>query len=309
MGAMRQKPPLTARARCRMWLVLPVVLWLWPPSGPARAAAPAGGDKAPAVREMPCPDAPARFDFTAIRRELKEPRYGSDKPLYRFLALGPEGKTIVAMVADESRGEGDGVDTLYVDLNANGDITEPAEKFAVPNPRPPSKPPNPSEPGLVKLDLGKWGDRVLPETRLPVPDPALEYRLSADCSIVKVITSTPDGFWRTTRRIMDNTLWSTSRKDAPVFRVGGSEFLFGNENFVEVNKGRGPVFENGVGRTLRPGAKLSVDGTVPYFTGASPSAQVGWIYVEGGHRNLRAWIESVEDPSQPVTAEIILRGY
>ncbi len=64
--------------------------------------------------------ASAAVDLTKIERKiLKEPAYRS-KPKYCLLVLGPEAKTRVWLVLD---GE-----TLYVDRNGNGDLTEAGEK-------------------------------------------------------------------------------------------------------------------------------------------------------------------------------------
>jgi hypothetical protein len=61
-------------------------------------------------------DDPPRPD----RRLTKEPAY-QDAPKYYLLAFGPEAKTSVWLVFDGT--------TLYVDRNANGDLTEPGERF------------------------------------------------------------------------------------------------------------------------------------------------------------------------------------
>ena len=59
-------------------------------------------------------------DLTNIeRRIVGEPAYRS-KPKYCLLALGPEAKTRIWLVQDG--------DTLYVDRNGNGDLTETNEK-------------------------------------------------------------------------------------------------------------------------------------------------------------------------------------
>ena len=64
----------------------------------------------------------AAVDLAKIERTLvKEPAYRS-KPKYCLLVLGPEAKTRVWLVQDG--------DTLYVDRNGNGDLTEPNEKVA-----------------------------------------------------------------------------------------------------------------------------------------------------------------------------------
>ncbi len=59
---------------------------------------------------------------TINRKIGKEPIYQTKTPQYGLLAFGPEGKDRVWMVRD---GE-----TLYVDRNGNGDLTEPGEKIA-----------------------------------------------------------------------------------------------------------------------------------------------------------------------------------
>jgi hypothetical protein len=62
-------------------------------------------------------------DRTKIDRTiLKEPAYRTKAPKYGLLAFGSEGKDRVWLVRDG--------DTLYVDRNGNGDLTEPGEKVA-----------------------------------------------------------------------------------------------------------------------------------------------------------------------------------
>ena len=62
-------------------------------------------------------------DLTKIERRLaKEPAYKSGSPRYALLVFGPEAKDRVWIVKDG--------DTLYVDRNGNGDLTEADEKIA-----------------------------------------------------------------------------------------------------------------------------------------------------------------------------------
>jgi hypothetical protein len=56
------------------------------------------------------------------RTLVKEPAYRTKSPRYGLLLFGPEGKDRVWLVQDG--------DTLYVDRNGNGDLTEPGEKVA-----------------------------------------------------------------------------------------------------------------------------------------------------------------------------------
>lgn len=61
-------------------------------------------------------------DLTRIDRRLKkEPAY-KGKPKYCLLVFGPEARTKVWLVQDG--------DSLYVDRNGNGDLTEPGKKVA-----------------------------------------------------------------------------------------------------------------------------------------------------------------------------------
>jgi hypothetical protein len=62
-------------------------------------------------------EAPAAVDLTKIDRGIaKEPTYQSKAPKYCLLVFGPEAKTRVWLVLDDK--------VLYVDRNANGDLTE-----------------------------------------------------------------------------------------------------------------------------------------------------------------------------------------
>src|SRR5262249_45136652 len=64
---------------------------------------------------------PMAADSTTIdRRIAKEPVYQSKSPKYCLLEFGAEAKARVWLVLDG--------DTLYVDRNANGDLTEANER-------------------------------------------------------------------------------------------------------------------------------------------------------------------------------------
>ncbi len=66
-----------------------------------------------------------------MREPLKEPRYGSKRPLYFCVIFGKEGKKPMLGVIDESGGTDAGYDIAYVDENMNGDLTDDsARKFA-----------------------------------------------------------------------------------------------------------------------------------------------------------------------------------
>jgi hypothetical protein len=58
----------------------------------------------------------------------KEPKYVAKRPLYALLAFGPAAQERIWIVLDHSKTEAELYDVLYVDLNANGDLTEPTER-------------------------------------------------------------------------------------------------------------------------------------------------------------------------------------
>src|SRR5262249_25701217 len=66
---------------------------------------------------------PPKIDRTIA----KEPAYRTKAPRYGLLVFGPEGKDRVWLVQDG--------DTLYVDRNGNGDLTEPGEKVTATKPK------------------------------------------------------------------------------------------------------------------------------------------------------------------------------
>jgi len=69
-------------------------------------------------------------DFSWVQRKLgKEPAYQSQKVRYAIWVLGEGKKSVMVMAWDESEGTGKGYDTLYVDTNFNGDLTDANEKF------------------------------------------------------------------------------------------------------------------------------------------------------------------------------------
>jgi hypothetical protein len=63
------------------------------------------------------------------RRAPKEPSYTTKQPLYGLLVFGPEAQTRVWMVLDRSKPDAESYDVLYADLDGDGDLTEPAERF------------------------------------------------------------------------------------------------------------------------------------------------------------------------------------
>jgi hypothetical protein len=58
----------------------------------------------------------------------KEPRYGSEQPLYFCVVFGEDGKQSMLGIVDESGGTGTGYDAAYIDENMNGDLTDEVVK-------------------------------------------------------------------------------------------------------------------------------------------------------------------------------------
>jgi hypothetical protein len=92
-----------------------------------------------------CPAVTRATDLAKIDRTIKkEPAY-KGRPKYCLLVFGPEAKTRVWLVLDG--------DTLYVDRNGNGDLTEQGERVAMPAFK------KPEEPGAIAAQReAKAGD-------------------------------------------------------------------------------------------------------------------------------------------------------
>ena len=248
-----------------------------------------------------------KFDYAKINRQLVEPKYVSQAPAYRFLAFGPEGKAIVAMVIDESGGAGTGVDTLYVDLNANGDLTEKGERFALPkahNTKAFGRMPGRSD--LILARLAAWGTTIIPDRKLDVPDPKLSYTFFIGSGFTRVHTRLLDGSWGFPMRVMDGGVpWSTDKAKAPVVRFGGPEFTLANDGFARRRpagaRNAQVVDADKAVKTIMPGDNIYLDGTAPFFAGSSPEIGLGMgagVYCPWSDRNIQAWIESAAQPGK-----------
>lgn len=74
-------------------------------------------------------------DLAHVDRHLgKQPRYVCDRPLYGLFVLGPTARTRVWVVLDKSSRNQPDYDVAWVDRNANGDLTDQGERFAVKRP-------------------------------------------------------------------------------------------------------------------------------------------------------------------------------
>ncbi len=281
---------------------------------------------------LPCPLPKPKFDPTRIDRTLKEPKYVSAKPIYRFFAFGPEGKSVMAMVLDESQGTGKGYDVYYLDLNFDRDITGEGERFACKKPvqaamseyKPPPAAavecdtPNPDgtptcmvgmPPGLMK-ELGAATPTapvpvlvVNPEPvdcarlarKLALPDPLFDYFVDWEGGKWQVRAVLKSGDWHT-RLSMYGTgnVWSADKARAPVYRFGGKEWDF---------------HQDGVrGKTFKPGDNLTVETTAPFFAGSSPEVlwgQDAGCYVYGGYTHARYSLESLERPGEATRVNFV----
>jgi hypothetical protein len=172
-------------------------------------------------------------DTTASSRVLREPRYVS-QPLYARLSFSPSDAITVLLVLDKSSPRARAYDTLYADLNGNGDLTARAEKV-----------------------VGKWDECKAPgglgmEIRCPPLGSrfknAAGVRLTvmtasktgevAPWVLVDPPTSGPLLFagYPTTDGI---TCWGKAVSDAPIFRAFVPEpALFRLEHAVRLRRGK-----------------------------------------------------------------------
>ena len=269
---------------------------------------------------LPCPIPRPAFDHTKIDRTLKEPKYVSEKPAYRFFAFGPEGKSVMAMVLDESQGTGKGYDVYYLDLNFDRDVTGSGERFACKQPvaavMSDYKPEKPAtavvcdmnadgketctiglSPDLLKENASSLpqvpalcvnpepADRASLARKLEVLDPLFDYFVDWGGGKWELRCTLKSGDWHT-RSSMYGTgnVWSTDKAGAPVYRFGGMEWDFRQDGLK--------------GKTLKPGDALVVEAVKPFFAGSSPEVQQGDSRVYGGYTHARYSLESLERPGE-----------
>ncbi len=114
-------------------------------------------------------------------RIVREPEYTSSAPKYGLLALGPQATTSIWLVHDGN--------ALYVDRNANGDLTDAGEKvLAAGNYTDP-------EAGVYQFEVGDIRDGALLHKNLTIGVVRLDHLADRDQQI-------PDG-WLRCQRITD----------------------------------------------------------------------------------------------------------
>jgi len=89
--------------------------------------------------------------------------------------------------------------------------------------------------------------------------------------------------------------WSSNKNEAPVWRLGGSEFTLANEQVFDPGNRRPK--ESIVNRVCNPGDCLKYDGSFNCFSGSSPNAS--WMYVGSGHKGLKLSLEFPDSPEFP----------
>jgi hypothetical protein len=78
---------------------------------------------------QPRPIEPKPIDFTKVDRTAKKLPKLSDEALYGIYLFGNDGETRVLAVLDKSAPRLEAPDVLWLDKNANGDLTEPGERI------------------------------------------------------------------------------------------------------------------------------------------------------------------------------------
>lgn len=240
-------------------------------------------------------EAPAA-DLAKIERTLvKEPAYKS-KPKYCLLVFGPEAKTRVWLVQDG--------DTLYVDRNGNGDLTEEGKKVS-------AEKQEDAEEGVYTFKAGEIRDGWLVHKQLNVGVMKLDDVAARDEQIKGFLTKNPKGQgylvmaeiqmpdWKGTGldgRVQQRAFlvdvngvlqFADKPKDAPIIHFGGpwQVTLFG-EHKLTIDRQRDIVL--GVGtQGVGPGttAYIDYDGIIP--DKAYPTVEVTYPPKQPGQAPVR----------------------
>ena len=241
----------------------------------------------------------------------KEPAYQTKAPWYGLLVFGPEARDRVWLVQDG--------DTLYVDRNGNGDLTDPGEKVAAEKPKHGRAP----DEGEFSFELGdltvggrthkNLGVYVVPLSRYQASsiarrpdvkaalakDPkASIFIVRGDLDMPELKTGAPGGRASFTAGFLDlNGLLQFAEKpaNAPVVHLGGPlEITFYSE-LPALRVGRGSELVLVVGTPgVGPGtfAMLSYMETIP--ESAKPVAEVTYQPAKPGETPLKETFEIKE---------------
>jgi hypothetical protein len=124
-------------------------------------------------------DAAFAADLTKVDRTIaREPVYQSKTPRYCLLVFGPEAKTRVWLVQDG--------DTLYVDRNGNGDLTEPGERVSAKK----GEATDPAE-GVFYFEAGEIRDATFVHKNLQLNILKIDYLAGRDEFIKQVLAKNP----------------------------------------------------------------------------------------------------------------------
>jgi hypothetical protein len=167
-------------------------------------ASPAPGEEAAAFEEVDCSKVP--------RSIAREPGYVC-APQYALFLFGPKGEMRVWAVLDGSGAELPCYDVLYLDKNADGDLTASGERFTAK-----------LNPAMADVGVSLWiraGDLVEPGTS----------RVHQDLRFSTIPKTDRRGIWFTKRWCgretvcggaaltgSDCTVWGASPKSAPILR-------------------------------------------------------------------------------------------
>lgn len=189
----------------------------------------------PLFAQAPAPARYVEVDYSKVERRLaKEPTYIA-QPLYAMFVLDLAGAYRVVAVADKSAPEAPFYDVLYLDLDADGDLTEPGERFAG------VRDPKYAAAGLeMAFRIGQ----------IPVPGTALVHKKFLLSTAPKKDRS---GFWFQMlwdgqREMsggygllgMNTTAWSQSLAKAPILRpcpLGPLHFASWGDDPIELKPG------------------------------------------------------------------------
>jgi hypothetical protein len=154
-------------------------------------------------------------DFRALRTTLhKEPAYRS-KPKYCLLVFGPEAQTRVWLVQDG--------DTLYVDRNGNGDLTEPGEKVA-------TEKRDGADEASYSFNVGEITDGPRRHKNLQVYVAKLDHLASLDESVKKFLAQHPTARGYHISAEIDMPGWKGIGVGG---RVGQRTFFFDNAGVLQ----------------------------------------------------------------------------
>ncbi len=167
-------------------------------------------------------------DFSWVPRALsKTPEFKSEKVRYSIWVLGDGKKSVMTMAWDESEGTGKGYDTLYVDKNFNGDLTEEGEKYFWSNHAKEKDKNAFFERYEVKNVKEADGNKVFAFEFMSA-DSADEFHYPSDFKV-----SWPGGGYSTNCLPGNlNVKWSNDLKTAPVYRFGGAAVPIPNKKMA-----------------------------------------------------------------------------